>query len=119
MFGSSVLDYNYRSKQGSEFYDQLVKTSSDAVGQLYDELNCKRVLHFPPVGDSRQLAQSSLLDWMKKYWVEYFFSKDVTGIEGMEKKAVVDKTFFTVLQRSQSTIFFVFSYDPMCSFVCD
>ena len=119
VFGSSVLDYNYSSKQGSEFYDQLVKTSSDAVGQLYDELNCKSILHFPPVGDSRQLANSSLLDWMKKYWVEYFFSKALTGVESMEKQVVVYKTFFTVMQRSQSTIFFIFTYDPTCSFMRD
>ena len=119
VFGSSVIDYDFTSTKISEFYDQLVAATSDAVGQLYDKLNCKSILHFPPVGDSRVLAHCSLLVMMKNYWVEYFFSKALSGVESMEKQVLVDKTFFSILQRTQTTIFFVFSYDPMCSFICD
>ena len=114
VFGTNVIDYEYKTKEGGEFYDQLVKITTDGVGQLYEQLKCEDLLHYPPVGDSRSIAHSSLLGWMKDFWVEYFFSKDVSGIENKEQQVRVDKTFFSIFARANSTIFYVFCYNPAC-----
>ena len=113
--GTSIVDYEYKTREGSDFYDWLIETTSNGIEKLYDELISKSVLHFPPVGDCRNLGHNTLLAWLQDYWVEYFFSKDLAGIESREKQVKTEKAFFNMFARTNSTIFYVFSYDSTCS----
>ena len=116
VYGSSYLDYKANTKEGNKFLDKLVDASCLAVDTLYKMLGCKDVLLSPPVADPRNLADAGLYVTHKQKWIDYFFSKDVSGVEDKSRQVQADKTFFNFFDRSHSTIHYTFNYDPTSSF---
>jgi hypothetical protein len=115
VFGASILDFRFNTKEGGEYFDWLIETENHCIEEFYEILKCKSVLHCPAVADARNLAEGTLYLWFKKYWVDYFFSKNISGIESISKQVLIYKTMYTIFTRTSSTVFFMYSYDPECS----
>ena len=115
VFGASVLDYDFGTREGGEYLDLLVETANQSAQDLYRTMGFEGWMHGPPVGDARNLANSTLYVAFKDNWIEYFFSRQVSEVKDWRKQVQTAKTFYSVFARTNSSIFFVFSYDPACS----
>jgi hypothetical protein len=116
VFGTSFIDYKTNTKDGAQFLDKLVEASSAAVDMLYLMLGCKDILHSPPVADLRNLAECGLYVMYKQKWIDFFFSKSVSGLADKDRQLQTDKTYFNFFDRAHSTIYYTFNYDPTSGF---
>ena len=116
VFGVSMLDYAANKKEGAEFLENMIKVSNLSISTMYDLLDCKKLLLSPPTEDPRNLIDFSLYFAHKSKWIDYFFSKEISGIKNMSKQVHVEKSFYNIFARAQSTTYFVFNYDPESSF---
>ena len=113
--GSNVLDFKFNDgKEGKQFLDELIEPANRATQRLYDMLDFHSVLVSPPIADCRNLANITLFITVREFWINYFFSKEVSGIEDMKKQVKATKTVTNVFSKCSSTIFYVFNYDPKC-----
>lgn len=117
VFGASVLDYRFNTKKGGELLDELIKGTSRGIETFYEMYDCKALFNFPPIIDARNLADFALFLRFKDLWTDYFFSKDISGIEDINRQVQITKTLYNIFSRTASTIFFVFDYDPRSSFI--
>ena len=117
VFGTSFIDYKANTKEGGQFLDTLVEASSTAANMLHLMLGCKDILHSPPVADLRNLVECGLYVSYKQKWIDFFFSKSVSGIDDTERQLQTEKTYFNFFDRSHSTIYYTFNYDPTSAFM--
>ena len=81
--------------------------------QLYDKCSFNGILLEPPVADCRNMVNSALYVFCKDFWINYFFSRELSGVEDIKQQVKATKSSFSIFSRSTSTIFFEFSYDKL------
>ena len=115
VFGVSVLDYAAHKKEDAEFLDKIIEASNDAISRLYDMLGCKNILLTPPTEDPRNLIDYMLCSNYTSCWIDYFFSQPISGIKNISRQVHVEKSFYNIFARANSTVYFEFNYDPESS----
>ena len=112
VFGVSMLDYAADKKEGRDFLEEFIKTSNMGISLMYNMLGCDNLLLSPPALDPRNLIDFSLYIAYKSCWIDYFFSPPISGIKDINNQVYVEKSFYNLFARAQSTTYFVFNYDP-------
>ena len=94
---------------------QAMSGYSDYIHGLYVTHSYCEFMRSPPVGDPRNVIEFGTCWLFKDNWVKTFFTRgDISN--DLKTRYIVTDPLYTPFNRSQSTIYFTFAYDPTVTF---
>ena len=112
VFGASIIDYLTNS-DCFKFMDAMIdQFQSQTITRVYDILDAQKILRVPFVDDPRNIVDFNLHVQYRFKWIDYFFSKQVSGILNKETQVIQEKALYNFFSRTPSTVFLAFCYNP-------
>ena len=116
--GASIIDYvnPHNGIKDISFLDDLLPEAKKFAGTATTLLGLQKLILIPPVDDTRNILDFTFYAQYHKDWLKAFFL--AAGMEDWTRQVVltIPPIMYSVLSRTNSTMYFTFSYDPEVNF---
>ena len=117
--GASIIDHvlpaKYNGIEDISYLDDMLPKAKDAAGMATKLHGLEKLILVPPVDDTRNIFDYSFFVAYYKSWLKAFFS--VAGMKDWTRQTILtDLPTYSVLNRTNSTVYFTFTYDPEITF---
>jgi hypothetical protein len=117
--GASVLDHllpkEMNGQEDISYLNDWLKHSNVALTKFINMYGFVDLLLAPPIDDSRNIIDFSLYTLLRTKWLEAFFRE--AGMLDQKKQVMeTDMPTYSSLSRTNSTVYFTFTYDPEITF---